>query len=166
MPWPCSGQTRAVLDSGIALAKRPDSKAASPRIGRGARKSCRLQSSDDRRGVYWHKRAPNVPDPVQPPIFNFKCEENTAWPKHPANLRKSTILQLLRTQMMKHQNRNCRRKRFVNKWQCNRVALNHAGICPTRAGTESGSKSMVVFETGHPGCPASQLVGRCARPRS
>src|SRR5882762_1497918 len=107
MPWSCFGQTQAVFEAWHALAQRSNSKAARPEISRRLRKSRRLQLKGRRTRVNRHKRAPNVPKAVQPPILNLEREENPARPEHPANLRKSTILQLVRAQMMEHQNRNC-----------------------------------------------------------
>jgi len=166
MPWFCSGQTRDVLVDEIALAKRSNSKAASPEISRHPRKACRFQPRGHRRRVYRHERAPNVSNPVQPPILNLKREENTAKPKHATNFRKYMILQFVRTQMMKHQNGDSRRKRVVRKRQCRGIPLDRSRIRAADAPTQLGCESVIVFETGHLSRAAPQFVRRRAKSRT
>jgi len=43
-----------------------------------------------------------MPHSMQPPILNLKRKEYSAWSKHPPNFGKSAVLQLVRTQVMKH----------------------------------------------------------------
>jgi hypothetical protein len=86
-----------------------------------------------------------VSNAVQPPILNLKGKKNSARPQHPPYFRKSAILQLVRTQMMKHENGNRRSKRVIRKRQSCRIALKYAGICSAYASTESRGKFVVVF---------------------
>jgi hypothetical protein len=76
---------RLFLGRIYALAKRSNSKAASAEFSRRPRKSRRLQLCGRRSRVHRHKRAPNVPNAVQPGILNLEREENTTRPEHPAN---------------------------------------------------------------------------------
>src|SRR5207302_7941010 len=54
-----------------------------------------FQSCKRCRGRHGHKRAPDVPQAVQPAILNLKREEHSARPKHSPGFRKSAVLQLI-----------------------------------------------------------------------
>ena len=101
---------------------------------------------------------------VQPPILNLQCEEHAAGPKHPPDFRKGAILQLARTQMMKHQDRNRRRKRAIRKRQRPRIALDHCCIRAIHTGAQLCRKCVVVLETRHTRRPQAQLSRRRSRP--
>src|SRR6266576_3044045 len=150
----------------FSRAQRPDSKAATTEIDGHLRKSSGRQSRERRRRRHRHKRAPGVPHSVQPPVQNLKGKEYSTWPKHPPNFRKSAILQLVRRQMMKHENRNRRRKCAVRKRQRRSVPLDHCHTRGRRAGTELGRKRVVVLETSHACRPRPQLLRRRTQPRT
>jgi hypothetical protein len=88
--------------SRFSRAERTDSKATTTEIDSHLRKSRRRQSRERRRRRHRHKRASHVPHSVHPPILNLKRKEYSAWAKYPPNFRKSAVLQLVRTQVMKH----------------------------------------------------------------
>src|SRR5437660_12399779 len=100
--------TRDALRGGLARAERADSKSPTAEIhGHLGEASCR-QPRERRCWDQWYKRALDVPHPMEPPILNLKRDEHAARPEHAQNFRKRAVLQLIRTQMMKHQNRNRR----------------------------------------------------------
>src|SRR6267378_3372689 len=100
---------------------------------------------------------------VQPPILNLKGEEHAARPKHAPGFRKSAILQCVRTQVMKHQDRNRRGKSPIRKRQGRRIALNHCCIRAIQMRAQLCRKRVVVLETGHASSEAPQLLRRLAR---
>src|ERR1700719_2742765 len=89
-------------ESHFSRAERTDSKATTTEIDSYFRKSRGRQSRERRGRRHRHKRASHVPHSVHPPILNLKCKEYSAWAKHPPKFGKSAVLQLARTQVMKH----------------------------------------------------------------
>src|SRR6202165_3890011 len=152
--------------SHFARAERTDSKASAPEIHGHLGKSRGRQSRNRRSWRHRHKRAPEVPHPVQPSILNLKREEHAAWPEHPPNFRESMILQLVRTQMMKHENRNRRRKCAVRKRQRRSISLDHRHTRAADAGTELRRNRVVVLKTGHPSSEVPQLLRCRSGPRA
>jgi len=91
---------RCLVDE-IALAKRSNSKAASPEISRHPRKASAFSLADTVAGLP-AQTCSNVSNPVQP-ILNLKHEENTARPKHRDTLEKHDPA-VRSNEMMKHEN--------------------------------------------------------------
>jgi hypothetical protein len=86
---------------------------------------------------------------VQPSILNLERDEHSAWLKRAANFRKSPILVLSASQVMKHENRDRRRKSPIREGQCRRVALNHGRIRAIHTLAQLCRKCMVELETRH-----------------
>src|SRR5260370_15393457 len=152
--------------SHFSRAQRPDSKATTTEIDSHLRKSRLPQSRKRRRRRHGHKRAAYVPHSVHPPILNLKRKEYSAWPKHPPNFCKGAILRLAGTQVMKHENRNRRRKCPVRKRQRRSIPLNDRYACATNARTQLRRKLVVVLETGHACRPHPQFLRRRTQPRT
>ena len=132
---------------------------------RGLRHS-RGQSREHRRGRHRHKGAPDVPHSVQPPIRNLKRQEHSSRPKHTPNFSKSEVLQLFRAQVMKHQDRDSRRKCPVRQRQRRSIPLNHRHTHAIDACTELRRKRVVTIKTCNPRGEMPQLLCCCTRPRA
>lgn len=130
------------------------------------RESSRIQPRNRRVGRQRHKCAPDVAHPVHPPILDLKRQKNPAGAQYPVDFFEGLILQFIRAQMMKHQNRNGRRKSFVWERQVRRIALNHAGIRAADARSQSRRKRVIVFETRYPTRSQAQFFRRRPRPRT
>lgn len=152
--------------SGFRSAKRPNSKTAAPRVNGNLRKSRSRKSRGSRSRSDRCERASNMPYSVQPTILDFKREKNSARAKHAANFSERVILQFFRTQVMQHENRDCRRKGLVRKRQCRCVALNHTRVSAPDTRAEPRRKSVIVLKTRHPRRSHPQLFRRRTRPRS
>jgi len=103
---------------------------------------------------------------VQPSILNLKREEYPARPEHAPNFRESAILHFVRTQMMKHEDRDCRRKCAIRKRQRRSISLDHRRIAAAHASTELRRRRVVVLKTGHPSSEVPQLLRCRSGPRT
>jgi hypothetical protein len=146
--------------SGFPRPERAESKAAAAYINGHFGKSHGHQSSKQGRWGHGNKRAPNVSHAMQPTILNFKGKKNTARPEDPKNFRESAILQFAGTQVVKHQDRDGRRKTGVCKRKRCRIAPNHYGIGAVHLGAEFRREWVVILKTCHSRGPQRQFVRR------
>jgi hypothetical protein len=145
--------------SGFAGSEGANSKSAAPDINRHLRKTRGCESRVQERWGHGSKCAPNVSHAMQPTILNFKGKKNTSRPKHPENFRERAILQLAGTQVVKHQDRDGRRKARVGKRKRCRIGLNHCCIGTVQAGAKCCGKCVVVLKTRHAQSPQRQFLG-------
>ena len=106
-----------ICDSKFPGTLRANSKAAAADVDARVCESSDAQPRGKGRRVQRNKGALEMFESVKPAVRNFKDQQDAAGPEDAKNLRKSTILQFTGFEVMKHENRNRGRKRFVGKRQ-------------------------------------------------
>jgi len=107
-----------------------------------------------------------MPDAVQPAVLNLNRQKHSAGPQHAKDFRECAFLRLRGFQVVQHQHRDRRGKRFFWKRKRGRIALEHSAISALDSTRDSRRKSMAILDARHAPRAFAQFFRCRARPRA